>query len=309
VRRRRDSAGKLEEPGNPRGKWLVSALHAMLKNEVYIGRKIWNKSTWVKNPDTGRKERRERPDSEWIVTECEAIIERQTWDAAQRRFKGRAMATRSQRQLLSGILECGLCRSKMIISGGFHRRYRCGQNHHGGADACSFSQTFAQKDAEQLVLAPIIDELLSDQAIKTGVAEMRRARSEMTKREAAPTVSPAVRELRELERMVREGILSAETAQPAIDVLRRRIDTKTKDDSVVVPMVSPEAWRDAVVRMRTILVGDDLSAARDIMRELVGVLPCTPGEDRSYVNLGIVASSAVLMTGTGRISSGSGGRI
>jgi hypothetical protein len=62
--------------------------------------------------------------------------------------------------------------------------------------------------------------------------------------------------------------------------------------------------------MRSILIGDDLSAARDIMRELVGVLPCTPGEDRSYVNLEFAASSAVLMTGTGfRISSGSGGMI
>src|ERR1700694_1857413 len=39
---------------NPRGKWLVSALHALLHNEVYIGRKIWKKNQFVKDPDTGQ---------------------------------------------------------------------------------------------------------------------------------------------------------------------------------------------------------------------------------------------------------------
>jgi hypothetical protein len=220
------------------------------------------------------------------------------------------MATRSQRQLLSGILECGVCGSKMIISGGFHRRYRCGQNHHGGVHACSFSQTFAQKDAERLVLAPIVDDMLSDKAIKEGLSWMRRQRSEATRRVDAPAVPAAVRELRELERMVREGILSAETVQPAIDAIKRKAEAKTQAAPNVVPLVSPEVWRDGVLRMRSILTGDDLSAARDVMRELVDVVPVLPGDDATHVYLAFAASSVALMTGTGsRISSGSGGRI
>jgi hypothetical protein len=253
--------------------------------------------------------RRERPESEWIVTECEPLIGRATWDAAQRRFKGRTMATRSQRQLLSGILECGVCGCKMIISGGLHRRYRCGQNHHGGVHACSFGQTFPQKDAEQLLLAPILNDMLSDAAIKEGLRRMRQKRSVATNA-TAPAVSASVRELRELERLVSEGILSAETAQPAIDAIKRRPVAELMEAAEVVPLISPELWRDGVIRMRDILVGDDVSAARDVMRELVAVVPVLPGEDSSYVNLAFPQELVALKTGTGpRISSGSGGMI
>jgi hypothetical protein len=37
-----------------------------LKNERYAGRLIWSKSRWLKDPDTGKRVRRERPESEWI---------------------------------------------------------------------------------------------------------------------------------------------------------------------------------------------------------------------------------------------------
>jgi site-specific DNA recombinase len=57
------------------GRWLVSVLNAMLQNERYIGRLVWSKSQWVKDPDTGKRIRRDRPESEWTVTECPALVE------------------------------------------------------------------------------------------------------------------------------------------------------------------------------------------------------------------------------------------
>ena len=62
------------------------------------------------------------------------------------------------------------------------------------------------------------------------------------------------------------------------------------------------------MRMRDILIGDDISAARDVMRELVGTLPVEPGE--GYVTVQMAAQNVTLMTGTGtRIWCGSGGMI
>jgi site-specific DNA recombinase len=43
------------------GRWLISALHAMLQSERYAGRLVWNRSVGVKDPDTGKRVRRERP--------------------------------------------------------------------------------------------------------------------------------------------------------------------------------------------------------------------------------------------------------
>jgi site-specific DNA recombinase len=41
----------------------------LLNNEMYIGRYIWNRSAWVKDPESGKRRRRKRDQSEWVVTE------------------------------------------------------------------------------------------------------------------------------------------------------------------------------------------------------------------------------------------------
>jgi hypothetical protein len=46
----------------------------MLQNERYIGRLIWNRSEWVKDPDSGKRTRRERPQDQWTVRECPVIL-------------------------------------------------------------------------------------------------------------------------------------------------------------------------------------------------------------------------------------------
>jgi site-specific DNA recombinase len=61
------------------GRWLVSALHEILHNERYIGRVVWNRSTWIKDPDSGKRIRRERPSSEWVVTTGPRLIDEVTW--------------------------------------------------------------------------------------------------------------------------------------------------------------------------------------------------------------------------------------
>jgi len=51
----------------------------MLRNQVYIGRLIWNRRRFIKQPGTNKRIRRPRPESEWIITEKPElrIIERE----------------------------------------------------------------------------------------------------------------------------------------------------------------------------------------------------------------------------------------
>ena len=39
----------------------------ILNNELYIGRLVWNRLRYVKNPDTGKRVSRLNPSSEWIA--------------------------------------------------------------------------------------------------------------------------------------------------------------------------------------------------------------------------------------------------
>lgn len=275
------------------GRWLVSALHALLQNERYVGRLIWNRSAWHKDPDTGKRQRVERPSSEWVVQEIEPLIDLDTWGSVQARFSstggGRGGVSR---YLLSGLLECAICGSKMIVYGGSQHRYICGTRHAGGEHACSNGLSVKRDVAEKLILQHVLDQLLSPEAITQALKEMRAAA-----RETQPAVDPQVAEL---ERLVREGILSRDVAAPALAEARRR------SQPAVIAIPSERLWREAVATMREVLQGDDIAAARETLREILGPIRLTPSA--GYLVTKVQAQEVMLGTGTGRWI-GSGGAI
>ncbi len=110
------------------GYWLISTLNPLLQNERYVGRIVWNRSTWVKDPDSGRRTRRERPESEWVATDCPALVEADVWGRVQQRLKERATGQRvgqPRRYLLSGLLVCERCGARLVVTSK-PSRYACG---------------------------------------------------------------------------------------------------------------------------------------------------------------------------------------
>lgn len=67
-------------PG-PRGRpWRDTAIRGhrkrgtgILNNELYIGRLIWNRLHYVKDPATGKRISRRNPQSEWVITEVPGL--------------------------------------------------------------------------------------------------------------------------------------------------------------------------------------------------------------------------------------------
>lgn len=301
---------------NSRGKWLVSTLHAILHNEKYIGREVWNKSQWVKDPDSGRRVRRERPQSEWVVRECEAMIDMGTWNLVHKRLASRdrrpGRGGGRNNYLLSGLLDCGVCGSKLIIAGGGQRRYLCNANKAGGEHACSNSTSFPRLTAEAIILGPIIEKMLSPEAIAQGIKLMREERTSI-ERQGKRIADPAERELAELERLVREGVVSAAVMAPALAEARRKVKALRETPvGAGLPWPSEKAWREAVTAMRDILEGEDVQAARDVMKRLVGRIRCTPAKGGDYVVAEVETVNLLLATNAAAsagISNGSGGRI
>src|SRR5690606_23619575 len=100
--------------------------------------------------------------------------------------------------------------------GGSQRRYVCGTYHAGGAYACSNRLSVPRVIAEERILEGVVNDLLSPRRIAEGMREMREAI-----RESARSTE-ADRQIIELERLVREGILSPDVAAPALAEARRR---------------------------------------------------------------------------------------
>jgi DNA invertase Pin-like site-specific DNA recombinase len=143
-------------PARPRaGKryatWCPTAIREMLRRELYIGRIVWNRSRFVKQPGTNKRVRRERPESEWRVIERSElrIVDQQLWDRVQARLAwvaktfakskrpGLQERAMSSPHLLSGFLRCDSCGANLVIvtgrGKGGHHRYGCPQNFYRAA--------------------------------------------------------------------------------------------------------------------------------------------------------------------------------
>ncbi len=108
----------------------------LLNNELYIGKLVWNRLRYLKNPQTGKRVSRINSKSEWIVTEVPdlRIVDEELWQAVKARQENIAIqyadvieATRSAhtalnrthrpKSLLSGLVYCGCCGGSYSLRG------------------------------------------------------------------------------------------------------------------------------------------------------------------------------------------------
>jgi hypothetical protein len=100
----------------------------MLRNEIYRGVRVWNRTVKVRNPETGRKTSKARPKEEWerVGVPKLRIVPEDLWNAVQARIEhvnGKLGAVRlggmnrtaaSRSYLFSGLLVCGECASRLV---------------------------------------------------------------------------------------------------------------------------------------------------------------------------------------------------
>ena len=74
----------------------------ILRNQIYIGRRIWNRQRFEKDPRTGRHVGRLNPPSEWVVVDVPElrIVPQDLWERAQARLEmtGRSKTEQGQRE-------------------------------------------------------------------------------------------------------------------------------------------------------------------------------------------------------------------
>ena len=123
-------------PGANGGLWIDTAIrgHAargtgIINNELYVGKLVWNRLRYIKNPDTGKRVSRINDRSGWIIKDVPElrVIEDAVWQAAKRRHavlavefapsingvrtasSNRLNSARRPQSLLSGLLTCSVC--------------------------------------------------------------------------------------------------------------------------------------------------------------------------------------------------------
>ncbi len=295
------------------GRWRVSCLHSMLANDRYIGRVVWNRSQWVKDPDSGRRIRRERPESEWIVREGHRLVDDATWSQvrglrAERKQVFGGGRGGVPRYLLSGILTCQPCGQRMVVTGSNGAYYRCSTYHHAGT--CEMNRIIRRDVAERVVIAPLRENLLSPPVVREMVAMMvgwsRSERVEAT----APDVDKIDAEIAELEILISERPALAGPLRETLHTLRERrvsVQRAAWRNASAAEALSPDmaeaAFTDAVENLVGALEGT-VPAARERLRRLLGEVPVRLVDGHPVARVGVRLLALV-----GLSPNGSGGRI
>lgn len=267
--------------------WAASAIHGdvkrgigILANPIYVGRQVWNRSHWIKHPDTGRRIRQERPREDWITQELPelAIVDRATWDAVQARIKRQGACTgkrggpgRPPKYLLSGLLRCADCGGPLVMVDA--KAYACSVAKERGT--CSSRLRLPRREAEANLLAGVQQQLLSDEAFtafrKAYAAAMKSQKPDSDG--AAQRLAAAERERANLMLALRAGIITPTTkaellsceaavANAQAELERARATTPAR----LVPQLR-ERWGGIVAALAQ--RGRNMPAARDALRELI----------------------------------------
>ena len=195
---------------SPRGgEWNASTIHGsrqrrngILNNEMYVGRLVWNRQRFVKDPDTGKRQSRLNPSDDWISTEVPdlRIIDDETWQKAQAlksRYASHAGNKRqTKKRLLTGLIKCGCCGGNMSIAR--KDRYYCAARREKGTCEAAFG--IAAAEVESRVLGGLRDILVGNDAlIDEFTTELKAELARLSKRSTSDQIA-LQKDLAEVER-------------------------------------------------------------------------------------------------------------
>src|SRR5207244_7964882 len=208
------------------GAWSPSTIYGnakrgtgILNNELYVGRLVWNRRRYVKNPDTGKRVSRLNPTSEWMSREVPQlrIVPDDIWTAAKSRQQhtrhavktaGAIGAAKRPQYLFSDLTKCGVCGAGFIMAG--RNRLAC----FGARDQgrCENLLTIRRDEVEARVLTALQEKLLRQDLFDEFCAEFTREMNRL-RMEHRAGLSAAEREIDRIEvrrkkliEMVMEGV-------------------------------------------------------------------------------------------------------
>jgi site-specific DNA recombinase len=224
----------------PRGAyWRASTIngHAarktgILQNELYCGRLVWNRAYRVRDPDTGQRIWRYKPESEWQRADAPhlRIVEETDFQDAQRlrgvRTNKRGRAATPPKRILSGLLRCGMCGAGMSKHDVDHGRPRIICTRTRESRTCDNRRRYYLDEIEHAVIGGLRDELGSREAITYFVRCYNEGRRRANGAGRRSSIDAEIADIdRQLERAVAAviaGRITNEEADAHLPMLRRR---------------------------------------------------------------------------------------
>src|SRR3954468_2055843 len=293
------------------GAWSPSTIYGnakrgtgILNNELYVGRLVWNRLRYVKNPDTGKRVSRLNPEAEWMRKEVPQlrIVSGEAWAAAKQRQElsrhavrtaGNPVGASRPQYLFSGLTKCGVCGAGFIISG----KHRLGCFGARDKGRCDNRPTIRRDEVEGRVLRALQEKLLRQDLFNEFCDEFTREMNRL-RMEHRAGLSAAEREIERIEErrkklieMVMEGVPPSEVKDELTANAARReaLRARVAAADAPPPLLDPEMA--GLCRQKVTALTEAPQASRDpteasgALRGLIDAIVMTPADGALRIEL------------------------
>jgi site-specific DNA recombinase len=295
------------------GTWNPSTIHGnpargtgILNNELYVGRVVWNRLRYVKDPDTGKRVSRPNPPAEWIRADVPQlrIIDDELWQqvksrqAEMRLVSANGAPTKVNRArrpkfLFSGLAKCSECGGGYVVY--WRDRLACFAARSRGT--CTNRLTIDRRELEERVLLALRDKLmrrdLFEDFCKEYVRELNRLRMEHRAKlsHGRHELSAVEREIRGLVQAIKDGVsaLSIKNELMALEARQAELKQHHLEAPEMPQLLHPrmaDVYREKVRTLCHALKHEDSRAgATDAIRGLIEAILLEPDGDRLKITL------------------------
>jgi DNA invertase Pin-like site-specific DNA recombinase len=313
---------------SPRGGlWNASSItgnrarrDGILWNEAYLGRLIYNRQRFLKDPITAKRVPRLNPQKDWVVINMPdlRIVSQEIWSEVHHRLGTRRTLPlrdrRGPRRLLSGMLQCGICGGPITIIG----EGRLGCSGHKERGTCSNNKKISATRVEEAVLQGIKAQMLQPELIREFANAYNEAVAQSLRHLADNRVTHE-RQLSETEKQITRILDSMQAAGPLpslVERLKQLESTKAQlsaampSDDTLPPCATfsksnqelAELYRQKVDKLHESLTADEptrVQAANEL-RALIKKVEVHPLESKGAARLKVTGEMAAVIGLTGR---------
>lgn len=300
---------KVRAPGG--GDWGFSTINGnvkrgtgILNNTMYIGRLVWNRQRFVKDPDTGRRQARPNPPEEWITVDVPElrIIDDALWQAAKQRQVAATKARgtedenhfrdrRRPKYLFSGLTKCGCCGGGYTMISTTYVGCAAARN----KGTCGNRVSIRRDQLEARVLNALRHHLMDPDLFQVFCDEFTRELNRL-RGEVRSTLDAIDAELAKIDReldTLLELILKGGAADRinakmvALEARKTDLETRRADAREPPPLVHPEMagwYRKQIAELHEALREESEEQrlrATEAIRSLVDEIVLTPAVDRT----------------------------
>lgn len=290
----------------------------ILNNELYIGKLVWNRQRFIKDPRTGKRVTRLNEPSEWIIKHVPElrIIDQSLWDAAKKRQEildkkaGALWQTNRPQYLLSGLTKCGVC------GGGFAKinstHYGCSASKNKGESVCGNRRTIKRELLENYVLSALQTRLMREELVSVFCMEYTKRINELQSQQNAKRISlkneltATQKQKTNLIQAIKDGVPASLVKDDLAHVTQKieELEQELRKQPDVKPLLHPamaSRFQQAVKDLKAALNTETVrSEASERLRGLIEKIVLTPHGDGQGLRIDLHGDLAgILQIATG----------